>query len=53
MTRLECLADVKPEMRRQGRTPDFWEKRHRMVSQPTAVQMNARLLAIRQIAYVC
>ncbi|KAL0025845.1 hypothetical protein WJX79_005971 [Trebouxia sp. C0005] len=31
----------------------FFEKRSRMISHPTAVQVNARLLAIRQVAECC
>lgn len=41
--------DEKPQ--RPAQT--FREKRTRMFSQPTAVQMNAKLLAIRQVATCC
>lgn len=46
-------AGVKADDMTQFSRLSFLEKRHRMVSQPTAVQMNVRLLAIRQIAECC
>ncbi len=47
------LTGVQPEDSMQGPALSFFEKRNRMVSQPTAVQMGARLLAIRQVANCC
>jgi len=46
-------AGVKGDEMTQFASLSFFEKRSRMTSHPTAVQINARLLAIRQVAKCC
>jgi hypothetical protein len=46
-------AGVKGEEVTQFASLSLFEKRSRMISHPTAVQINARLLAIRQVAKCC
>ena len=46
-------AGVKGDEATQFASLSFVEKRSRMILHPTAVQINARLLAIRQVAECC
>ena len=52
ITVLSC-AGLQVEAELRGAAQTFKAKRSRMTSQPTAVEMRTRLLAVRQVASCC